>query len=203
MKLIRPRGYITSPFGAFESVRKIPHTGIDFVYGFKKPLTAVIDGVVAYCQSESNPDLNVFRGLYTISDTDIGLIETCYGHVWDMVVDENEEVPAGVMIATEGNTGDMCYMGGVQVPVAKKLEGHGSHLHFSIRPIVLDAKKISGEHYRPYKYQNKFVRVAYKDNGYNGCIDPAPYFYTPTTQQWITLLSKVVGYLIGRAQKLK
>jgi hypothetical protein len=107
------------------------------------------------------------------------------------------------MIATEGNTGSMCYMGGVQVPAEAKLKGHGSHLHFSIRPVVLDNKKISGEHYRPYKYQNKFVRVAYKDNGYNGCIDPAPYFYTPTSQQWISLWSKVVGYLIGRAQKLK
>lgn len=202
MKLIRPRGYITSGYKATEAVRAFAHTGVDLVFQHKAPIFSATIGEVSWVCNKDNPDLQKFRGVYTISETDIGTIETCYGHLWDVYVNEGDKIPANLAIGTQGNTGEMTFVNGHQVTSEEKLSGAGSHLHFSIRPVVLEDKKIIGEHYRPYKFRDKYVRVAYKDNGAKGCIDPVPYFYTPTRQQLIVLISKVVGYLANKLKNL-
>lgn len=198
MRLLKPKGYITSPFGAYESVRSYPHTGVDIVQGFKKSLLCVLGGTVAYIQNDDNPDLNQFRAIFTISQTDNGLMEICYGHILQSYVDVGDEIPEGLAVAQEGNTGEMTFMNGHQVTLEEKEDGDGSHLHLGLRPVVLDSLKIQGEHYRPYKFNGKFVRVALKDNGYNGCINPAQFFYTPTLLQLTYIWAKVAGYISSK-----
>jgi len=202
MRILKPKGWISSGFGAYESVREKPHTGIDFVQGYRKSIISAHEGVVVELRNFTNPDPQIYKGISVIADTDQGLYELHYGHVLPgTFVEVGDFIPEGVMIAYEGNTGDMNFSNGQHVTAEMQAQGLGAHLHFGLRPVVLDAKKISGEHYRPYKYQGKWVRCAFKDNGYEGCINSAPYFYTPTYAQWLGIFRKVVEFLskqIGR-----
>ena len=202
MKILQPKGRISSGFGAYESVRDKPHTGIDFVQGYRKSIISAHEGVVAELRNFTNPNSLVYKGISVIADTDQGLYELHYGHVLPgTFVKVGDLIPEGVMIAHEGNTGDMNFSGGQPVTAELQAQGRGAHLHFGLRPVVLDDTKITGEHYRPYKYQGKFVRCALKDNGYEGCINPTPYFYTPTYAQWLGVFRKVVEFLLKRIER--
>jgi len=124
-------------------------------------------------------------------------------------VEEGEFVPEETLIGYEGNYGDV-YQGGTQVTKEERLNGstRGSHVHFQIRPVIPEKTIVSGEHYlngkngSRVKFEQMYLRVALKDNGYNGCTDPAPYFYTPSRLQLIGLLAKVAGYLKNKLGKI-
>ncbi len=207
---IRPLGRLTSPFGDGSEWRPSIHSGTDFHQGFKKSGYAVADGKVYKILNKDNPDLQQGRAIYTISDTPLGVVEICYYHCWDIGLTgglaEGDDVVAGTTIYTEGNTGDLVFVGGKKVLESEKPSGKGSHLHFATRWVRRVKKETSGAHYLNkanggrYRDADGYYYEIVLNNKVNGCFDPVPFMYTPTRLQWISIYAKVVGWI---AQLLK
>jgi hypothetical protein len=205
---IRPEGRMTSPFGDGSPWRPNIHSGIDFAFGFKRPRYAVIEGRVYKVANKNNPDLQQGRAIYILTETASGIVEVCYYHCWDIWVGEGDEVVAGQPIFTEGNTGEYCFVGGVQVKPEDKPSGRGSHLHISFRWVKKVAVCTSGKHYlnnlngTRYKDSEGFYYEICEDNSTNGCFDAVPMMYVPSRLQWIMIYSKVVGWFAQLLKKI-
>ena len=199
-KLLRPQGYITSDFSNEEEYRNNPHTGIDWKYGFKKSCYALHDGVVYKVVGKNNPDLQVYRNIYQLCETEFGLVEIAYVHCWDMRVEDNDFVMAGQPIYTEGNSGVYVYQGGIQVKPEEKPSGKGAHSHISVRPVEKTKKLIAG-HYlnnsKGDKYRDNegnYYRIK-NENDMKGWVDYKSYLYTPTKDQLLIQFKKVLGFI--------
>ena len=102
------KGTVASPFGARGGVR---HDGIDIRADEGAPVKAAADGKVVY----SSDDLRGYGNLIIVKHKDD--IYTVYSHNKKNLVDAGDDVDAGDVIATVGNTGNAT----------------GYHLHFEIR----------------------------------------------------------------------
>lgn len=101
MKFIfSPTGTVTSKFGAIESIRKYPHTGIDFTCTKDLPIHSLTDGVVSKITNESSSTLG--NGLFIKTNEGYTVI---YGHASRLKVGLNDVIHKGDVIALCGSTG--------------------------------------------------------------------------------------------------
>lgn len=114
-------GTISSRYGAVSSIRSSAHTGLDIAASIGTPIKVVADGKVISAE---------YSGSYgNLVKVDHGNgVETWYAHTKKMYVKVGQEVKAGDIIATVGNTGNST----------------GPHLHIEVR--------INGQHVNPQKY---------------------------------------------------
>jgi murein DD-endopeptidase MepM/ murein hydrolase activator NlpD len=205
---IRPLGRLTSPFGDGSSWRPNIHSGTDFAYGYKKSRYAVADGYIYKVSYRDNPNVQRGRAIYQICDTPLGVVELCYYHCQDILLSEGDTVVAGQPIFTEGNTGEYCFVGGVQVKPEDKPSGKGSHLHFAARwverkkNIEKDAHYLNNSNGTRYKDADGYYYRITLNNNTNGCFDSVPFMYVPTRKQWIMIYSKVVGWFAQLLKKI-
>jgi hypothetical protein len=90
------------------------HEGIDWYLPVGTPIFAVADGAVSYINR--NPGASPY-GIYVRMSHQGGQYETIYAHLSQVMVGENQSVPAGDVIALSGNTG----------------HSTGPHLHFTLK----------------------------------------------------------------------
>mgnify|MGYP003666091938 FL=1 len=156
------------------------HTGIDFAPAncFDMPMPSSAD---SYCYStQNNADTSQYRAVYTLVDETDFSYEISYGHCNQIHAKIGDTVTDGQIIATVGNTGAV-FVGGVAV--TDRSTGSGSHLHYQVRKCKRVTTTTSGKQYLRTangKYKNGlyYYEVVDADNGYNGCIDPMPFFST-------------------------
>lgn len=207
--LIRPRGYITSRFANTEGYRASSHTGIDFKNKFKGGVRTVAGGNVYKIRRGDSMDLQEYRIVYQLCDTPLGLFEVAYVHLWDIIVSETGFRPAGSLLGTEGNTGELVFRNGIKVEKHEKPSGKGSHLHLSVRPVELVREKVDGEHYlrtlggASYKdADGNYYHIRYRDNGAKGWVDFEQWLYTPTRSQAIGIILKMLGWIRNELAKV-
>lgn len=203
---LRPQGYISSGFLNTDAYRLNPHTGIDFVYGYKKPQGAMADGIVYKKIGDGNPDPMVYHNVYMLCDTKLGTFEISYVHCFDILADVGDHVLQGQPLYLEGNTGTEVFVNGVKVTKEQKASGRGAHSHIAVRPVERTKDKTLG-HYlndasgNKYKDENGFYyHIVIDDEKTKGCIDYSPYLYTPTKDLLIAQLNNVLGYLKHKLQ---
>ena len=114
-------GMISSRYGSASSIRSSSHTGLDIASAVGTPIKVVANGTVTYAAYSGS------YGYLVKVDHGNG-VETWYAHTNKMYVKVGQEVKAGDVIATVGNTGNST----------------GPHLHLEVR--------INGQHVNPQKY---------------------------------------------------
>lgn len=172
------------------------HTGIDFGQKFLAPLFASTDSYCYSVQNKDNKDLMRYRAVYTLIE-DAGVwYELSYGHLIDIYATPKTFLKRGDPIGTEGNTGNVA-SGGKKVTATEKKNGSGkgSHLHLQLRLVKPVDVKEKGKKYLSdskglLKYLDKFWEVPNYENGYAGCVDPAPYWVNPPKD----LISQTLRY---------
>jgi hypothetical protein len=127
------------------------HNGIDFFAPDGTEVRATHDGVVTYAGLDgANGNLIVVRSkdVFDYEGEEV-YFKTLYGHLktGTYKVHATQEVKTGNLLALADNTG----------------ASSGSHLHFGLKPVL------QGE--EDWIWFNR-----YQENGYNGAIDPTPYF---------------------------
>lgn len=167
----------------------IGHPGIDFAIPWGTPIPFATDAYCYSVMSKDNPNLMAYRAVFTIVDEADVSYEISYGHCSEIVAKPATWVKQGDIAADVGNTGDV-FVGGVEVTAVQKLAGShaGAHLHFQVRvlkKVVAGLPLDASKHYvndgfgilttNGYHYE-----VPNWNNGYNGCVDPAPFFATET-----------------------
>jgi murein DD-endopeptidase MepM/ murein hydrolase activator NlpD len=167
------------------------HTGIDLVAPWGTEIKLAHDGWVYKIINFNNPDLGYYRCVFTIIEDDLGLFELSYGHCNTCLTAVGSQIRTGTSIATEGNTGLVFY--GTEEPTsAQKAAGNhdGTHLHFQLRPVELvdtvNNLEAANGHYLTIPNEpggnylkspsGKFYHIKNFNNGYNGTIDPEPFF---------------------------
>ena len=213
MKILKPKGAISQWFGQnanawYKKHNLLGHTGIDIVQKYGKNIYSAIGDEYVYKVLEpTDPDR--FTAVYTLAVTDMGIIEVCYGHLSKIDVFVGDIIPKGLKIGEEGNYGEV-YTNGIRVSRADKIAGSraGSHLHFQIRPVGLVSGIVKGEHYLRNKngsrarLEGQYLHILNKDNGYNGNINPAPYFYIPTFSQFLHIIINVLEWIKNKVENL-
>jgi hypothetical protein len=127
LKLIHPvgRAQVTTKYGQVDSVHSDPHYAIDWGVSIGTPVQAAAAGTVKYTGGSSANTMgtsNRSLGLQVYIDHGKGYT-TVYGHLNSISVVTGQEVTAGQIIGTSGNTG----------------YSTGPHLHFELRK---DGRKI-------------------------------------------------------------
>lgn len=136
--------------GTYASMGMKGHDGIDFTASDGTPVYAAHDGRVYFAGYDSAGGLGIKIRTEETHDYNGQQVyySTIYWHLktGTLQVTGSQQVKKGDLIAFSDNTGNST----------------GSHLHFGLYPML-----------RPVPYE--FV-VVDMQNGYNGAIDPAPYF---------------------------
>ncbi|UGB31726.1 M23 family metallopeptidase [Metabacillus sp. B2-18] len=101
---------ITSPYGARESFRTHPHTGMDVNFPSGTGIHSVHSGVVEKVVNYG--DENLGKGIFVKGENGE---TTIYGHMRDISISEGQRVSEGTMIGHSGSTG----------------HSTGPHLHFA------------------------------------------------------------------------
>lgn len=161
------------------------HTGIDMARGYGSNTYCAIDSLCTGVGNKDNPDLMKYRAVYTLVDDIEGGVayEVSYGHLGEIFVEAGQELKAGDNLGTESNTGDVA-SGGVKITQEMKDSGSkaGSHLHFQVRLLKKVQKKEKGKQYlkntkgKSVMKDDCYFEIPYYNNGFNGCIDPMPFF---------------------------
>lgn len=188
MKLIHPTQpiQIGQPFGGNETSvygeqGLKGHTGIDFSGNYGQTIFCATD---CYVYSDMNfgqsPDR--YRAVMTLVDDGDFTYEVSYGHIIDSTIPIKTNLKSGEAIARMGNFG-IVYAGSHLVTNEEKLAGStaGTHLHFQVRKCIKVLNRSNGKQYIKdgngyVKLNNMFIEVVDYDNGYNGCVDPQPFF---------------------------
>lgn len=202
---------IAQPFGAnfnseYTSAGLKGHPAIDFGAPWGSPIYSASRGLGRVYKNfnKDNPDLMRYRAPCELIDLDDCSIEITYGHCEDIICLIGSVVQRQ-FIATTGNTGDV-FQGQHEVTEAEKLAGShaGAHLHFQLRKC---RRVTQSEHDDVFLqdasgslYMHEGYYYVYKNDGYNGCIDPAPYLdnydqNVSIMKQEIPLLQKVITLL--------
>lgn len=159
------------------------HNGIDFLTYHGQPVYATHDGYASYqVDASSGHGIVIYsKEVYPYMGEDV-YFKSIYWHLCDPV----KEPKYASKIATGGlvevSTGDL--IGYADNTGAST----GDHLHFGLKPCTKDENKMIW-----YNTEQK--------NGYNGAIDPMPYFdkFTPVQfdllKKQVTVLTKVVDLL--------
>lgn len=160
------------------------HTAIDWEVPWDTPGINCADD--AYCFSvmnRDNPDPSKYRAVFTLVETTTGIYEVSYGHCHNILAEVGKTYQSGDVIYTAGNTGSV-YFAGQEVTTAMKLTGirAGTHFHApQVRPVIR-VKSTDNKHnylsdgHGLFKKDGDYFQVVDYNNGYNGCIDPAPFF---------------------------
>ncbi len=190
------------------------HPAIDFNSPYDAPIYSASRGLGRVYKkfNENNPDLMKYRAPCELIELDDCVIEITYGHC-DKILCSIGAVAPLQEIATVGNTGDV-YQGSHFVTEAEKLAGStaGQHLHFQLRK----CQKVLQSEHDDFFLQDEFGSIykegvyyfVYKQNGYAGCIDPAPYLFNEISLQdqltnaQQTLIKLLGQYVVLLKQKL-
>ncbi len=133
----------------YKSFGLLGHNGWDFTVPKSAVVRASHDGIITYAGLDgANGNIMVIR---TDAQYDYGekqsYFKTVYGHLLSFVAQVNTNVKVGDIIALADNTG----------------WSTGDHLHFGLKPIYSGEQDWQWFNLEPF-------------NGYNGAIDPSPYF---------------------------
>lgn len=149
------------------------HNGLDIAATHGQPVFAAHDGIVTYAGMDSNEGVGVV--LRTEEQFDYGegvaYMKSIYWHlINNIVVRVGQKVKAGDLLGYADNTGF----------------SSGDHLHFAVKPIA------QGE--------NEWIWYNVRQkNGYNGAVDPTPFFngyYAQDAQQVISALEQQIKLLM-------
>lgn len=183
-----PKGQITQPFGAnangsYAAAGLRGHTTFDWQALHGAIGYACADGLIYSVTNKDNPDPDRYRAVFQLVEEGDIAYEISYGHCDKILVNPNTSVLAGTQIYTVGNTGEV-YSGGRRVTREERLAGSlaGTHAHC---PQVRPCRRVTTT--RPDKqylydgfgllYRGGFYyEVIDYDNGFNGCVDPEPFF---------------------------
>ncbi len=187
MLLKRPLGLISqgfaqnaNPLYAGQGLKG--HTGIDFAYPYGMEIPSFVDAFCYSVLNKGNPNLDYYRAVFTLVEDGDFVYEVSYGHCSDIIAQAKTECRQGDIIAKVGNSGDV-YQYGVRVSKEQKDAGShaGAHLHFQVRKCKRSQMTEANKRYindekGMYLYDGSWLEIIDYDNGYNGCIDPAPFF---------------------------
>ena len=157
------------------------HSGIDMVGMHDQIVRAAHDGIVTYTGVDSNEGWGIVirtkdQRQYGAGDA---YFKTIYWHLvaGSILVKIGDEVRCGQPIARCGNTGTWGNLKPIPpeyyAPVWK-----GNHLHFGLKPIA------------PGEDEWRWDNIEQK-NGYNGAIDPAPYWNGMYAEDYIDIKDKL------------
>lgn len=159
------------------------HPGIDYQITWGQPIYSASRGLgVVYKKfNENNPDLSKYRAPCELIFLEDCVVELTYGHCQDILCQIGTVSPRQ-KIATVGNTGEV-YYGTELVTTEEKLRGskRGAHLHFQMR-VCRKTKKTNDDDITLQDINgNTYITsdgyyLAAQQNGFNGCVDPTPYF---------------------------
>lgn len=158
------------------------HSGIDLVAVGDDTILNAIDNAYCYAvRNKDNPNLMVYRAVYTITEIDGLYFEISYGHCDQIFAEVGKTYNTGDKIAIQGNTGDVA-VGGVKVTLEQKQGGSqvGEHLHWQFRlvkPVTTKDKKKEYLHDDTgvFKKDGYIYEIVDYQNGFNGCVDPSPF----------------------------
>ncbi|WBL16389.1 M23 family metallopeptidase [Sutcliffiella sp. NC1] len=132
---------ITSEFGAKESFRNNPHTGIDINFPNGTELQSIADGVVENVVYNHDSIGNAV--FVKFSDDTTGI----YAHMSSISVEKGQLIQKGDLLGLSGNTGNVVGQNG------------GYHLHFALK----DGS--TGEYINPTHYADDLISMTNKDMG--------------------------------------
>ena len=162
------------------------HTAEDYVSAYDTPIPALCDMKITWIANQDDPDFK-YRAVFGR----YGEAEVSYGHLNKIFVVVGQEVKAGEIIGTMGNTGDV-YVNGKAVTVEERKLGSkaGTHSH---QPQVRIIKN-----WDTYEVENY-------NNGFNGCVNPEPLYFPFSIENKTLVLdilnnmiSLLTGFLKGR-----
>lgn len=163
------------------------HGALDYAAYYGQPIFAAVDSYI-YSDMNFGAKPDVYRAVCTLVEEGDVVYEIIYGHVIDSPVEPKTYIKAGQLIARAGNFGNV-YTGGVMVTLQEKLAGShaGTHLHFQVRLCKKVLIRDSNKHYIKdsngyVKLSGMFIEIVDFGNGYNGCIDPLPFFSTQSDE---------------------
>lgn len=171
---------INQPFGANPGFYSDPkyggikgHNGLDFFAGHGTPIYATHDGLASY-QIDSGGGHGIV--ILTEKDYDGIFYKTIYWHLIDGLKEPKYKSPL------QGKAGYTKVLNGELIGYADNTGAStGDHLHFGLKPVA------RGESW--WVWDN-----IEQQNGYNGAIDPMPFFDT-STPATIQNLTKQVSIL--------
>lgn len=200
---------IAQPFGgnmvdAYHRDGLRGHPAVDFQIEWGKPIYSASKGLgkVYRMYNKNNPDLSKYRGVLEYIELEDCFIELTYGHCDKITCSLGQTIPREPL-ATVGNTGEV-YYGTELVTEAEKQKGshRGAHLHFQMRKM----QRVSHTTLDDIMIQllDDGTYLTARQNGYNGCIDPMPYFDTTPDEIEVLKAKKIslLTQLISLYQKL-
>lgn len=213
---------VTQRFGenknnSYSASGLLGHTGIDVVAPYDTPIySAVVAPIFRYINFGA--PVRAYRALYQVVDFPDRSLEISYGHCNRKLDGTGTDTSP---ICTMGNSGDV-YSDGVYVnPEVRDKPPHpGTHLHFQVRELVKDGsynmsapdqngkarQYIYHSDGTPFMRNGFFYRITDYWNGYNGCIDPEPFFSGEYAQDQETMslqykIIAIINQLIALLKK--
>lgn len=166
----------------YKSIGLNGHPNDDWGVSFGTKIPCCIDNSYVYSTLNS-PDRAKYRAVFTLVETDTEIVyEVSYGHLDEIHATIGSYLKVGDILGTVGNTGDV-YSNGVKVTEEEQRAGSkkGAHLHGAqIRKCRMVKET---RHDRNYlhdgngilRYKGHYVEFVDFNNGFNGCIDGAPF----------------------------
>lgn len=153
------------------------HTSEDYSAPYDTPIPALCDLRITYIANQNDPNFK-YRAVFGRYEN----LEISYGHLNKIFVAVGQEVKAGDIIGTMGNTGDV-YVNGQAVSIQERQLGSkvGTHLHGPQIRVI--------KNWDTYEVENPF-------NGYNGCVNPEP-LYHPWSIDNRTIVTQIINTMIG------
>lgn len=184
-----PRSLITQAFGAnanvsYERDGLKGHTSQDWGAAYGAPILNLADDAYCYStMSKDNPDPSKYRAVFTLVETETGIYEISYGHCSEIYAVPGQTYKTGDVLALVGNTGTV-FAGNHEVTKAERLAGSkaGAHLHGpQVRPVRKMKIRSSKKQYLSdgnglLKIDGFYFEVLDYTNGYNGCVNPEPFY---------------------------
>lgn len=166
------------------------HTGEDYGGAWGTPIrNCATEAYVYAVKHRDNPDPTAYRAVYTLVQDGQDWYEVSYGHCSTMTAEVGKTYYDGDILAFMGNTGDV-YSGGKAVSKEARLKGSkaGTHLHFQVRAVKRVSKASSKKKYLNdghglLKKDGYFFEIPTYNNGYNGCVDPTPFYRDMTAEE--------------------
>lgn len=159
------------------------HPGEDYVVKWGTPVPCAADN--SYCYSilnKDNTDLSKYRAPCFIVEDATGVYELIYGHASNVLAVSGKTYNTGDIVSLVGNTGPV-FVGSHQETNAEKLgpTHPGAHLHFQVRLLTKVKKTNRNKQYIVdgtglLQKDGFYYEIVNYDNGFNGCIDPEPFF---------------------------
>jgi len=195
-KLYRfPAGVITQLYGEnpelYKQLNMNGHNGWDIVGNYDSPLYAACAGrVVAVKKSEGQGGNEIAIRSYDKS------IIIMYAHCNQILVKPGDGVAPRDVIGTMGNSG-FVVSGGVPYWGGSNPDKKGTHLHFGIKELG----DVTNGTERQYSDVGETLYIKNYNNGFNGAVNPLPYFEDEITGEVSLLISKIIAFLKGRIKK--